>query len=342
MKLRTILITSNILSISIIIIFLVISYVNMSIPNDTIILLSIITVIAGVVSLVSHMVLTQPLLNGVKQLTRESKRIANGQFDVTVSQTGPKEFRELATDFNDMSKKLNESFIKLKKSEEFKRELIANISHDLKTPISSIQSFVEALQDDIIESKETRQTYLKTIRNETERLSLLITELLEFSKLEDDNIPFQPVQTHVDQVIIETLENFELKLHEKAINLHVQIDDSLPSIKMVSNEIKRVLTNLIDNAVRYSPENSMITVEVEKDEMKVTFKITDEGPGIEEQYLEDVFERFFRVEKSRNKKYGGAGLGLAISKEIIERHGGQIGVTVEDDSGCTFWFTLPI
>ncbi|KGP72390.1 sensor histidine kinase [Pontibacillus yanchengensis] len=341
MKLRTILIASNLLSISIIMVFLIISYLRMYLPTEVVILLTCITLLAGVVSVFSHMIVTHPLLKGVRQLSDKSKQVAEGQFDVKLKEEGPKELKELASRFNDMSTNLDEMFRKVRESEAFKQEMIANISHDLKTPIASIHSYVEALQDDIIQDEETKEAYLKTIKSETNRLSLLIQELLDLSQYEKKDIPYESETVHIDQLVLETLQEFELLMQERDIEPNVSIAEEIRPITGSPNQLKRVLSNLIDNAIRYSEQGGNMDINIEQNDVQTTFNIKDTGPGIEEEHHQDIFERFYRVEKSRNKYYGGSGLGLAICKEIVEHHQGHIGVESEPGKGTTIWFTIP-
>ncbi|QST00653.1 HAMP domain-containing protein [Pontibacillus sp. ALD_SL1] len=341
MKLRTILIFSNLLSISIIIIFLLISYVHMFLSTDVILLLSLITIGAGLVSIVSHLIVTHPLLKGVRELSETSKKLAEGEFNTHIEESGPKEFKELAASYNRMADDLNQMFQKVKESEAFKQDLIANMSHDLKTPIASINSYVEALQDDVIEDKETRSAYLATIHTETKRVSQLIQELLELSQLERNEGALKTEFIHLDQVVIETLQEFDILLRDKSLQLDVKLDDGLKPVQAMPNQLKRVLSNLVENSIRYTQDGDKITLHISQDMFETRFTLEDTGPGIEEADQQHIFERFYRVEKSRNKSYGGSGLGLAICKEIVERHGGEIGVKSQLNEGTVFWFTLP-
>lgn len=313
----------------------------MYLPTDVVILLSSITVGAGIISVLSHMMVTHPLLKGFQQLTEKSKRISEGQFDTKLEEKGPKEIKDVAAHFNHMGDNLDEMFRKVKQSEAFKQELIANISHDLKTPIASIQSYVEALQDGIIEDEQTREVYLQTIQNETNRLSLLIRELLDLSQLEQNQMNVAMEVVHIDQLILETLQEFEIIIREKDITMDVDIPEHPLVLYGIPNQLKRVLSNLVDNAIRYTGEKGRIQLQAEQEGTRTIFRVADNGPGISEKHHQDIFERFYRVEKSRNKQYGGSGLGLAISKEIIEHHGGEINVESAIGKGTTFWFTIP-
>ena len=342
MKIRTLLILANTISLVLILVFLTISYIQMFISTDIIILLSLITLGAGLLSFAVNLLITSPLLKSVKQMSREAGKMAKGDFDVKVTESGPQEIKELAANFNHMSSRLDQMFGELKESEQFKSELIANVSHDLRTPLSSIHSFVAALNDDIIEDPETRKRYYETILSETEKLSLLIEEVLEFSQLENRKLSWKPYPTPIDQLLIDTIQQFERKIQEKDIEVKVEYDDRLPFVSLMPVQIKRVMTNLIQNALSFSPSYTSMEIRVVKKGEQIEFSVKDHGKGVPFEEQASIFERFYRVEKSRNKSGGGSGLGLSISKEIIELHGGEIGVESDGQSGSTFWFRLPL
>ncbi|WP_201714173.1 HAMP domain-containing sensor histidine kinase [Rossellomorea arthrocnemi] len=342
MKIRSLLILANTISLVVILVFLSISYVKMFISPDIIILLSLITLGAGLLSFGIHLTITSPLLKSVKQMSKEAGKMASGDFDVKVTEAGPLEIKELAANFNHMSSRIEEMFGELKESEKFKSELIANVSHDLRTPLSSIHSFVSALNDDIIEDPKDRKRYFETILSETGKLSLLIEEVLEFSQLENRKLSWNPHPTPIDQLLIDTLGQFEPRIQEKEIHVKVEYDDSLPLVPLMPLHIKRVMTNFIQNALSFSPDHTSLDIRAVKKEEQVEFSVTDQGKGIPIEEQDSIFERFYRVEKSRNKAGGGSGLGLSISKEIIEIHGGSIGVESDGQSGSTFWFQLPL
>lgn len=230
--------------------------------------------------------------------------------------------------------------------EKTRRELIANVSHDLRTPIASIQSFVEALQDGVIDDYETSQAYLRTIHREARRLNSLIDDLFELSKLEAGQEAFHPVPSHLDQMIIEVLDSYSVRIHEKMLRVHVSVSDDIPVLHLMPEKISRVLNNLVDNAVRHSPENGLLEIEVRMSSRAdfVEVMIRDEAEGVSGEDVKRVFERFYRVDKSRNRGSGGSGLGLAIARSLVELHGGTIGVRIPSgkSQGSEFWFTLPV
>ncbi|MDQ7094638.1 ATP-binding protein [Desulfosporosinus sp. PR] len=342
MRLRTHLLTANGSSIAFILICLSISYYKMLLSLDQIVFLTFVALIAGVISFFVHVIMTRPIEKAIGLITFESAEIAAGDFKGKVPLIGPLEFRQLALQFNEMSGKLNESFTKLQQSETSRRELVANISHDLRTPLASIQSFVEALQDDIVKDKETFERYLNTIRLETKRLGVLIEDLFQLSRMElgTEIVHLQPY--FLDDLIIETLENYQLRLDDSKCEVSVDIPEKMKKVYIDPDKLKRVFINLIENALRYSPAGGLIKITVQDQEPEYCkVVITDQGEGISGNELSHIFDRFYRVEKSRDRQYGGTGLGLAIAKSIVELHGGQIGVESTVGIGSSFWFTLP-
>ncbi|SDO82439.1 two-component system, OmpR family, sensor histidine kinase SaeS [Paenibacillus sp. yr247] len=290
-----------------------------------------------------HYFMTRPLEKAIHAITQETTQISEGHFEGKVPQIGPFEFQRLAAQFNRMTGKLNESFQKLKTAEASRMELVANVSHDLRTPMASIQSFVEALQDEVIQDKITFERYLQTIRLETARLDGLIQELFKLSQLDAGGTEFSPELYHVDHLLIDGLQSLAFHLEEKKLHIETDVPDQLPPVAIMPQEMKRVLSNILHNAIRYSPIGGTIEIKAEQlSDQYVQLQIKDHGDGIEEHDCNRIFDRFYRADPSRTRASGGAGLGLAIAKSIVQLHGGSIGVESRSGHGSRFWFTLPI
>lgn len=342
MKLRAYVLLANGVSIGIILLSLFVCYRYMLLNGSETAMLVSVTLGAAAVSFGVHFVLTRRLEMSLQRLTEETRRIAEGHFDGMAPVVGPIEFRRLAERFNEMSYKLSDSFERLRSSEASRRELVANVSHDLRTPLASVQSFVEALQDDVVQDRETFERYLRTIRHETQRLSRLIGDLFELSQLHAGARAWKPERCHADGLIVETLHSHELLLEEKRLDVRVVVPDELPPLLAMPFELKRVLSNLLQNAVRHSPEGGRIEVEASlmPDQRYVRIAVADEGEGVAPEERERIFERLYRSDRSRARASGGAGLGLAIAKSIVLLHGGDIGVDPRQDGGSRFWFTV--
>ncbi|WP_342555684.1 ATP-binding protein [Paenibacillus sp. FSL R7-0652] len=342
MKLRTYLVLSSLTGIGVLLICLLISYSKMLLTIEQFYLLSAVTGGVGLLSFVLQYLLTKPLEKSIARITERTKRLAEGDFQTEVPLVGPQEFKMLAQQFNEMSSRLKESFDDLHHSESARRELIANVSHDLRTPLASIQAFVEALEDDVIKDEVTFQRYLNTIRLETKRLGGLIQDLFDLSSLEAKGDQFDPQPSHVDELVLSTLESFSFHLAERQLRVEIKLPDRLPAVMMVPAQMKRVLSNLLQNAIQYSPVEGTIMLTAAEQGAFLRIAVMDEGEGIEVQETKRIFDRFYRIDKSRSKNNGGAGLGLAIAQSIVERHGGEIGVQSTKGAGSCFWFTLPV
>ncbi|MBO9606805.1 MAG: HAMP domain-containing histidine kinase [Paenibacillaceae bacterium] len=344
MKLRSHLLLANGASIALILVSVSIIYRRMLLSWDGYLLVVSATIGAAAVSLLVHALLTRPLAKGLEVLTAETRRVANGDFNGVVPCIGPREFRQLAAQFNQMADRLHRMFKQLRASETARSELIANVSHDLRTPMASIQAFVEALQDDVVRDPASFERYLHTIRHETKRLGVLIDDLFELSRLEAGDRRMNRQRVAVDTLLLEALESQYLLLREKRVAIDVRIPDRAGAVWIDPFDIKRALVNLLQNALRYAPEGSTVRLEAaaSEDEGWMALSIADEGPGLPEADKERVFERFYRADPSRGRSGGeGAGLGLAIVKSIAHRHGGVVGVESEPGKGSRFWLTVP-
>ncbi|MBD0383585.1 HAMP domain-containing sensor histidine kinase [Paenibacillus sedimenti] len=343
MKLRVYLLIASGVSTGMILLSLFICYQYMLLKWNDVVLLTTVTLVAAGVSMLLHFMMTRPLEKAIHAITQETTHIAEGHFQGQVPMIGPAEFQKLATQFNTMSSKLNESFQRLKTAEASRKELVANVSHDLRTPMASIQAFVEALQDDVIQDRDTFNRYLQTIRIETGRLDGLIQELFKLSQLDAGGTEFAPELYHVDHLLLDGLQSLAFHLEEKKLQIEVDVPDRLPPVAVMPQEMKRVLSNILHNAIRYSPAGGTIGIKAEQiSDLFIRLQIEDQGEGIEEQDMNRIFDRFYRADPSRNRSSGGAGLGLAIAKSIVQLHGGKIGVESKPGQGSRFWFTLPI
>ncbi|ABY46498.1 MULTISPECIES: sensor histidine kinase [Bacillus] len=347
MRLRIQLLLMNLLSTSILVIAIWYSETKMLLEPEQTRLLTVIAVVGLIISTFIYWLMTRPIMRSIKNLMTLTKQFSDRQFETMyIIGKEPREFKELATSFQQMAKKLEEGFTQLEEGEKARKELITNISHDLRTPMASIQLMIEALQDNLIEDPEMRKQYLATILKEIERLSGLINDLFELSKLEFEQVDFYPSFTHIDKVLLDVLESHSVLLEDKQIDLQLQVPDRLPRLLIMPCKIARVIGNLLDNAIRYSPVSGTIELIVEenKQNQQVQFILRDEGEGISPNDQLRVFERFFRTDQSRSSQSGGSGLGLAIAKSLIEMHKGEIGVRDRADGkqGSEFWFTLPI
>ncbi|WP_158828863.1 sensor histidine kinase [Mucilaginibacter lacusdianchii] len=229
----------------------------------------------------------------------------------------------------------------LRSQEKFRREFLSNISHEFKTPLFAIQGYIEAILDDNFEDTDMAEQFLQKASKNVDRLSYLIKDLDEISKLESGEIPINFSRFKINDLIKEVFESLEIKAKQHNIKLvfKQKYDDPIP-VNADRDKICQVLINLIDNSFKYGKQGGNTSVSVFELHDQVLVEVTDDGIGIEEKYLPRLFERFFRTDASRSRQIGGSGLGLAIVKHIVEAHQQVINVRSTEGLGSTFGFTL--
>ncbi|REJ08320.1 two-component system histidine kinase PnpS [Halobacillus trueperi] len=228
----------------------------------------------------------------------------------------------------------------LKQLEQMRKDFVANVSHELKTPITSIRGFSETLLDGAMKDEKMLEQFLQIILKESGRLQSLIQDLLELSKLERDDFLLNVEQVEVQRLLNDLLPIVEQHAEQKQVKLHASIKGNT-MIQGDSSRLKQVFMNLLTNAINYSGDEGEVTLEFQESENYVTIKITDNGVGIPEEEISRIFERFYRVDKARSRNSGGTGLGLAIVKHIVEAHEGTIRVESEVDVGTAFYVEIP-
>jgi two-component system phosphate regulon sensor histidine kinase PhoR len=229
----------------------------------------------------------------------------------------------------------------LRSQEKFRREFLSNISHEFKTPLFAIQGYIEAIVDDELEDTDMAMQFLKKAERNVDRLSYLIKDLDEISKLESGEIPINYTKFKINDLVKEVFEQLELKAKQHDIKLifKQKYDDPL-LVKADREKICQVLINLIDNSFKYGKQGGSTAVSLFELHDQVLIEVTDDGLGIGEKHLPRLFERFFRIDSHRSRGIGGSGLGLAIVKHIIEAHEQTINVRSTEGLGSTFGFTL--
>jgi signal transduction histidine kinase len=266
-----------------------------------------------------------------------------GNFDRRVAVTSRDEIGRLGECFNRMADNLEETMEELRQADRMRRELVANVSHDLRSPIASIQGYLEtvSMKDGDLDPEE-RQRYITTALKNTKRLNTLVSELFELSKLEtkqiDPTIESFPLAELVQDVVMQ----YEPRADEQGIDLRVRMPERHVRVAADIGLVERALSNLIDNAIHYTPEGGEVRVRLDNEQTEVCVEVADTGPGIPEDDLPHIFERFYRVEKSRDRDRGGAGLGLAIAKTILELHDRTLEVESTVGEGTLFRFRLPV
>jgi signal transduction histidine kinase len=225
--------------------------------------------------------------------------------------------------------------------EAMKSQLLSTVSHELRTPLASIKGFATTLlRQDVKWDETNRREFLSIIDEESDRLSELISNLLDMSRIEAGTLRIEPEPADLAPIIEETVGAFKIQTHRHTFR--VDLPDALPLVWADPRRARQVLRNLLDNAVKYSPDGGLIGVTASSDAEVVQVVVSDQGLGIEAQYLEHIFDRFYQVDSASTRAVGGSGLGLSICKAILDAHGGRIWVQSEVGLGTEFYFTLPL
>ena len=225
-----------------------------------------------------------------------------------------------------------------------RREFVANVSHELRTPLTSVKSYVEALEDGAIEDEQLRNRFMGVIRNETERMIRLVSDLLQLSRLDSSREVLNMKPHLIAEMLEDVADRFSFQLQQRKIAIRVEVDENLQMnpVRIDADKLDQVLDNLISNAIKFTPEHGQIIIFAQKINAQFAeISVSDTGIGIPDQELPRIFERFFRVEKARSRNMGGTGLGLSISQEIVRAHGGQIQIESKLNQGTKVSFTLP-
>ncbi|RNC83063.1 MAG: hypothetical protein ED557_10110 [Balneola sp.] len=234
---------------------------------------------------------------------------------------------------------------RLNRIENYRKEFIGDISHELKTPIFAIQGFIETLLNGALEDEEVNRSFLQKAMRNVNRLIYLTKDLMEISKLETGELKSEVEDIYLYEVVQETVESLNYKADKEEVSLTVIDFDKNLQVRVDKNQIRQVLINLIENGIKYNSKGGNVEIglkDLSKEPSKVRLYVTDTGMGIDQADLPRVTERFFRVDKSRSRERGGTGLGLAIVKHIIEAHGEQLKIKSEPNRGSTFSFTLTL
>jgi two-component system phosphate regulon sensor histidine kinase PhoR len=225
--------------------------------------------------------------------------------------------------------------------ERMRQDFVANVSHELKTPLTSIKGFAETLKNGAMENPSMREKFINIIDVEAARIIALTKDLLSLSEIEAQNANMEENKIFVAEIVREAVEILEMSAKEKPVNVNLDIEADLPELKGDPNWFKQITVNLIDNAIKYTPENGDIKVDVRKDDKHLILEIVDTGIGISEEHIDRIFERFYRADKARSRNAGGTGLGLSIVKHIVIAFNGKIDVQSELGKGTKFIVSLP-
>ncbi len=301
------------------------------------------------VSIVLAFLVTRSVTRPMQHVAQAAQKIAAGNYDQVVPVEGPQEFKEVAVDFNQMAQKVRDT-------QQSQRDLVANVSHELKTPLTSIQGFAQAIKDGAASEPEAIHKSAAIIYDEAARMNRMVGELLDLARIETGQIVMRREAIAIDQVLRSVVEKLLPRAQESGIALQISITDNLPALAGDGDRLAQVFSNLIDNALKHTPSGGKVTVAaralsgssvVRKGKPwpgGVEVTVSDTGSGIPPEDLSRIFERFYQVDKSRARSKSGAslGLGLAIVKEIVTAHGGTIHAESVVGLGTKFVVWLPV
>jgi signal transduction histidine kinase len=302
---------------------------------------------ACVISLTFSLIATNTLTANLRALTQLTGRLGEGDLHARVRLDGSDEVARLGQAFDDMAQQLEDAFERRRALEAARRELVVAVSHDLRTPLSTTRAMVESLADGVVTEPSDVRRYLTLIGREIQHLSQLIDDLFELSQIESGALQLTIASIDPHLLASETVAAYEGAAREKGVLLACRAAPTLPSIAADRVRLGRVLRNLVDNALRYTPVGGEVAVDACLSSSDIEFRVVDGGPGIPEHERERIFDRFYRGEPSRHRgeagpgRAAGAGLGLAIARGLVEAHGGQIWAESAADSGAALCFTIP-
>jgi len=288
--------------------------------------------------------LEKRVLTPIEKLQNGFVEIAKGNYDVSIDPCCENEFGQLIRSFNKMADKLHESEKTNLEYEDNRKNLIANISHDLKTPITSIQGYIEMIMDNDLVQPDKINQYLKTIYNNTNYMNKLIDDLFLFSKLDIDKVDFNYEIMNVRAFTSDLMDELKFELEEiDAEFIYLNKIDQDSTVKIDGKRVYQAIKNIIGNAIKYGPETNLkISVELYRQDDTACLSIIDNGPGIAQEKLPYIFDRFYRIDNERSKDFMSTGLGLAIARELIEAQGGKILVSSSEETGSCFTICFPI
>jgi len=266
------------------------------------------------------------------QLTHASEGMAQGNYNQEIAVEGSDEVVRLAASFNKMAREV-------KRSQQMQRDFVANVSHELKTPLTSIQGFSQAMLDGATKGEEAYRRAAHIINEEAQRMIRLVSELLDLSQIESGQVAMAREPVDLAELLRRCVARFESRAKEAGLGLELDLPSPL-TVLGDADRLERVFANLLDNAIKNTPEGGTISILARQGgPQAIEVTVADTGVGIPPEDLPRIFERFYRVDKSRAA--GGTGLGLSIAKEIVEAHGGQIRVSSELGKGTQFVVALP-
>lgn len=313
----------------------------MFINDHDLTLATILLIFAVGIALALGYFLSAAVTDKITALSLGAQAIARGEFSVRVEMGGRDEVTGLAHSFNTMAAQLEAAERSKQELDQLRRNLIAWIGHDLRTPLASVRAMVEAMADGVVDDQATRVRYLRTAKRDLAALSDLIDDLFDMAQMDAGGIKLDRSLNSISDLISDALESFGSAAQDKGVVLTGLAAPGVDPVYVDARQISRVLNNLIGNAIRHTPAGGNIKVHAYPARNGVVVEVTDSGEGIRPEDMPHIFDQFYRGERSRSRTTGGSGLGLAIARAIVEAHGGNIRAESTVGAGARFTFVLP-
>jgi len=297
---------------------------------------------AFLLSLVLSYAVARGVTRSLADIVTAARRMARGDFHERIRVTSTTEVAHLAEILNQMAASLEDTVQNLHRLEQVRKDFVANVSHELRTPLTAIRGYVEAIQDGGKDQPAQLDRFLNIVKAHAERLNLIITDLLLLSKIESGQIPLKQEPVALAGLLDRIVGLLRHLIEQKKHTVEVAIPAGLPPILGDEERLGQVFSNLLDNAIKYTPERGTITISATAGDKFAEVVVTDTGIGIPPPDIPRIFERFYRVDKARSRELGGTGLGLAIVKHLVEGHGGTVSVASSPGQGTRFTVRLPL
>lgn len=290
--------------------------------------------VGGFIAILISFIISGYIVKPIRKLIAATKAIALGKYEERVTIESEDELGDLTISLNSMAQSLEDQRY-------LQEQLITNVAHELATPLTNIGGYLEALRDQVIEEKNRKETYI-LMKEETDRLKAMLDEIRTLSMLEQASFKIHPTKVNIKNLSQKIIKQILPQFKGKGVPISLKSTLKSEECNLDKDRYTQILLNILNNALQYSAKGKKVTVELSDSKGGVEISVEDNGTGIPKKELPYIFERFYRTDKSRNRKTGGLGVGLAIVKELVEAHGGKISVKSEVGKGSTFRIFLPI
>ena len=314
---------------------------QMFVSQHDLILGGVLLLFAAIIAITFGVFVASSVTAGLRQISGTAERVAGGDLAARVPVSGKDEVAQVGVAFNQMAAQLQQVQTQREELDGLRRDLTAWASHDLRTPLTSIRVRVEALNDGIVEDSISRQRFYSGILSDVMAMDALIDDLLELAQLDAGGLQLEMTLLSLGDLLSDSLDRFQPMADQSNITLSATIDQDVDPVRVNATKISRVLDNLLTNALRYTPPEGRILIAAERTSEGVQVTVDDNGPGFDKEDIPRVFEQFYRGEQARSRATGGAGLGLAIARGIVEAHDGRIWAENVPNGGARIGFILP-